>query len=132
MIGVGPWLAHPETPLGLGMVPPLAAGEQVPADERMTLKCVALLRKLCPNANLPATTALATLDGHAGREHALQSGANVVMPNVTPIQYRALYEIYPGKACVSEAAEVCAQCLAGRIASLGRHIGTGPGGKTLD
>ncbi|MBI5609960.1 MAG: [FeFe] hydrogenase H-cluster radical SAM maturase HydE [Deltaproteobacteria bacterium] len=129
MIGVGPWLTHPDTPLGQGLVAPLAADDQVPASEAMTLKCVALLRILCPDSNLPATTALATLNGHQGREHALQAGANVVMPNVTPLQYRALYEIYPGKACVSEHAEVCAECLAGRIAKVGRTVGRGPGGR---
>ncbi len=132
MIGVGPWLAHPETPLGQGLVASLGDGEQVPASEDMTLKCVALLRILCPNANLPATTALATLNGHRGRENALQAGANVVMPNVTPLQYRSLYEIYPGKACVSEHAEVCAECLAGRISKVGRTVGRGPGGRHRD
>jgi biotin synthase len=51
------------------------------------------------------------------------------MPNVTPPKYRVLYEIYPGKACVHETAEVCHGCMAGRIHSIGRVIGKGPGGR---
>ena len=53
-------------------------------------------------------------------------GANVVMPNLTPPQYRALYEIYPDKACIRETAEACHACLTQRIASMGRSVGAGP------
>ena len=59
----------------------------------------------------------------------LTRGANVVMPNVTPPSRRVLYEIYPGKACVTETAEACSGCLAWRIARIGRRVGTGPGGR---
>jgi biotin synthase len=131
MIGIGPFLPSPRTPLGGEGAAALRApdGEQVPNDERTTLKVVALTRLVCPEANLPSTTALSTLDPAAGRELGLIRGANIVMPNVTPPHYRVLYEIYPGKACIHEAAEACQSCLAGRIASIGRHIGTGPGGR---
>jgi biotin synthase len=131
MIGVGPFLPSPRTPLGGAGAAGLraAADIQVPNDELTTLKVVALTRLVCPEANLPSTTALATLDPATGRELGLTRGANVVMPNLTPAEYRVLYEIYPGKACLHETAEVCHGCLQGRIASIGRFVGTGPGGR---
>ncbi len=129
MIGVGPWLPHPATPLGRGELPPATAGEQVPNSELMTYKVVALTRLRCPQANIPSTTALATLNLASGRELGLARGANVVMPNLTPVRYRALYEIYPDKACIRETANECAHCLSGRILSMGRQIGRGPGGR---
>lgn len=99
MIGTGPWLEHPDTPLA--SFPRLPEGERVPNTEEMTYKVVALARLSCPFANIPATTALATVNKQNGRELGLQRGANILMPNVTPVKYRALYEIYPAKACVS-------------------------------
>jgi biotin synthase len=134
MIGIGPFLPSPRTPLGGEAAERMraAVGEQVPNDELTTLKAVALTRLVCPEANLPSTTALATLDPATGRELGLVRGANIVMPNVTPPEYRVLYEIYPGKACIHETAEACQGCLARRIASIGRHVGTGPGGRRRD
>jgi biotin synthase len=128
MIGVGPYLPHPDTPLAdRNAWPPAADGQQVPATEEMTYKVIALARLVCPRANIPATTALATLNRHEGRELGLVRGANVVMPNLTPTKYRALYEIYPDKACIAESGEACHHCLSGRIATLGRQIGQGRG-----
>jgi len=101
----------------------------VPNDELTTLKVVALARLLCPEANIPSTTALATIDPAMGRELGLQRGGNVVMPNVTPPQYRVLYEIYPSKACIHETADVCRGCMERRILSIGRRLGKGPGGR---
>jgi biotin synthase len=130
MIGVGPYLPHPETPLGSGWKPrALPRGEQVSATVEMTCKVVALARLLCPEANIPSTTALATMDPAQGRELGLQRGANVVMPNLTPVRYRAAYEIYPGKACIAESATDCHGCLERRIRSLGRRPGVGQGGR---
>lgn len=131
MIGVGPFLPSPRTPLGGPQAAVFAAPpeEQVPNDELSTLKAVALTRLVCPDANIPSTTALATLDRAQGRELALMRGANVVMPNVTPVAYRARYEIYPGKACIHETAAACQGCLEGRIQAIGRRIGKGPGGR---
>lgn len=131
MIGIGPFLPSPGTPLGGEAAARLRASdaEQVPNDELTTLKAVALTRLACPEANLPSTTALATLDPETGRERGLVRGANIVMPNVTPPEYRVLYEIYPGKACVHETAQACQGCLEHRIRSIGRHVGTGPGGR---
>ncbi len=123
MVGLGPYLPHPKTPLGEA---PLG---EVPNSEEMTYKMVALTRLVCPEANIPSTTAIATVNRATGRELALSRGANVVMPNVTPVAYRALYEIYPGKACINETAEACQGCLARRIASLGRKLGEGPGSR---
>jgi len=128
MIGVGPYIAHPRTPLAdqafCRVVP---AEEQVPASELMTYKVIALSRILCPRANIPSTTALATLNRKNGRELGLVRGANVVMPNLTPPHYRIHYEIYPNKACIQETAEACHTCLRARIESIGRHVGQGPG-----
>jgi biotin synthase len=130
MIGVGPFLRHPETPLGeqVHSMAELECG-QVPNTVTMTCKVVALARLVCPEANIPSTTALATLDRAEGREKGLACGANVVMPNLTPTKYRALYEIYPDKACIFECASVCAQCLKDRLAAIGRGVGMGQGGR---
>jgi len=128
MIGIGPYLPHPATPLGRDAVGIFAdTTDQVPTGELITLKLVALTRLVCPRANIPSTTALATINKQNGRELGLQRGANIVMPNLTPVRYRALYEIYPSKACIDETAEQCHACLGGRIRSIGRIPGQGPG-----
>ena len=69
------------------------------------------------------------MDTANGRELALTRGANVVMPNLTPLKYREKYEIYPGKACVSETADACDGCIRKRIESIGRTVGMGPGSR---
>jgi hypothetical protein len=101
----------------------------VPNSELMVCKLVALTRLMCPAANIPSTSALATINKRNGRELGLQRGANVVMPNLTPLHYRKLYEIYPAKACIDETGEACNGCLRRRIASIGRNVGRGPGGR---
>jgi len=128
MIGVGPFLPHPATPLGDFCSTELAPN-QVPATEDMTYRVVALSRLVCPEANIPSTTALATLNRETGRELGLARGANVIMPNLTPAPYRALYEIYPGKACLSETVDQNAQGIGERLRSLGRPPGRGPGSR---
>lgn len=128
MVGIGPYIAHPETPLGREGVP-LPATIQCPGDERFVYKAMALTRLACPHANIPSTTALATINTDNGRELGLMRGANVVMPNLTPSPYRQLYQIYPGKACITEDAAACNGCLKGRIRSIDRTVGTGPGGR---
>lgn len=131
MIGVGPFLPHPDTPLGApsrdreGVV----SGQQAPNTEEMVYKVLALTRLLCPQANIPATTALATINTRNGRELGLMRGANVVMPNLTPRRYRRHYEIYPDKACIAERPSDCGTCLRARIAAIGRLPGVGPGGR---
>ncbi len=130
MIGIGPFIAHPATPLGAeNWSRYLAGGEQVPNSELMTYKVVALARLFCPQANIPATTALATINKQSGRELGLCRGANVIMPNLTPPQYRTLYDIYPNKACANETAEQCGQHLRDRLRAMRRTVGQGPGGR---
>jgi biotin synthase len=130
MIGIGPYIPHPATPLGSGALrPEIAMSEQVPSNEEMVCKMIALTRIACPNANIPSTTALATINRIDGRKLGLRAGANVVMPNLTPTKYRRMYEIYPGKACIEESSVDCSRCLRGQIHALGRFAGEGPGGR---
>ncbi len=128
MIGVGPYLLHPATPLADPARSPAAPpSDQVPSSELMTCKVIALARLLCPRANIPATTALATISPDRGRELGLQRGANVIMPNLTPDTYRALYAIYPEKEPLRETADAGRAGLADCLHRLGRRIGTGRG-----
>ena len=130
MIGIGPYIAHPETPLGdHSWAREISPDEQIPSDELTVYKAVALTRLVCPESNIPSTTALATINKEEGREMGLMRGANIVMPNLTPPEYRVKYEIYPDKACVNETAEMCRGCLQGRVEAIGRSIGSGPGGR---
>ena len=131
MIGIGPYLPSPRTPLAgpLGRELAAAPADQVPNDELTTLKAIALTRLVCPDTNIPSTTALSILDPAAGRVNGLTRGANVIMPNLTPPEYRILYDIYPGKAGIHETAEVLTQRVVGLIGSLGRTVGKGPGGR---
>ncbi|MBN2582353.1 MAG: [FeFe] hydrogenase H-cluster radical SAM maturase HydE [Planctomycetes bacterium] len=127
MIGLGPFIAHPDTPLGRdGEAWKLPAGRQVPADELTACKAVALARMVCPRANIPSTTALATLNAGEGRQLGLARGGNVIMPNLTPHKYRALYEIYPGKACCTESDEFDRH-LKACIVAMGRTVDAGRG-----
>jgi biotin synthase len=116
MIGVGPFIPHPATPLRD------AAGGTL----ELSLRFIACLRLLCPEAHIPATTALGALDPQ-GRKRALQAGANVLMPNCTPVEYRARYELYPGKICTDESAPQCRGCVEAMVALLGRTVGKGYG-----
>lgn len=116
MVGIGPFIPHPQTPLGSGR-------QAMTGVEELTYKAVALTRLVCPEANIPATTALATINGRDGRELALLRGANVLMPNFTPVKYRSLYQIYPDKqACSGDQ-------LRRRIEEIGRCAGSGPGSR---
>jgi biotin synthase len=117
MIGCGPFLSHPDTPL---------AEKPLLDDRSVYYKTIALLRILNPDAHIPATTAFDALEPE-GRNLVLQRGANVFMPNVTPGTYRRLYQLYPNKPCVDEDGAACAACVRIRLANLGRPVGTGPG-----
>jgi biotin synthase len=133
MIGLGPYLPHPATPLGQEFARRALEGDwppdQAPNTELMTCKVLALTRLARPDANLPATTALSLVNKSGGRAHGLQRGANVVMPNLTPVQERRKYEIYPEKAAVHETAEAINASLMTLLAELGRSVGTGAGGR---
>ena len=111
MVGIGPFIPHEHTPFK----------DAAKGDFWLALKVMALTRINLPDINIPATTAMETLNPQ-GRIIALQSGANVVMPNVTGLEYRAKYEIYPGKICLNENAEQCRGCIEGKIKSIGRTI----------
>lgn len=117
MIGCGPFLSHPDTPL---------AEKPLLDDRSVYYKTIALLRLLNPDAHIPATTAFDALEPD-GRNLVLRRGANVFMPNVTPGKYRRLYQLYPNKPCVDEEGAACAICVRGRLAQLERPLGTGPG-----
>ncbi len=111
MVGIGPFISHPQTPL-----------KDVPNGSfTLALKVMALTRILLKNINIPATTAMETINPN-GRIIALQSGANVVMPNVTSSEYRAKYEIYPDKICINDSPTKCRGCIEGKIKSIGRTV----------
>ena len=116
MAGIGPFISNPDTPLA----------DTDNGTVEMTLKMVALARIVTRNALLPATTAIGSIE-EAGREMALQAGADVVMPNYTPLKYREHYEIYPNKCCISEDPEHCHSCMRMRILSIGRTVSTDHG-----
>ena len=111
MVGIGPFIPNPDTPLAS------AAGGTFDLACRM----MALTRLLLPEANIPATTAMETLQPD-GRMLALQRGANVVMPNVTDTDYRKLYMLYPGKICLNDAPADCRSCVSEKIEAIGRTI----------
>ena len=129
MIGVGPYIPHPDTPLAQHAAELAAPPDhQVPHSSAiMACKVVALTRILCPLTNLPSTTAVATVDTAHGHQLGLQSGANVIMPNITPERYSALYQIYPNKASSRETAEATHAAVTRRIQAAGRTVAKGRG-----
>ncbi|MGE5583460.1 MAG: [FeFe] hydrogenase H-cluster radical SAM maturase HydE [Bacillota bacterium] len=116
MVGIGPFIPHPDTPLG----------QSTGGTVEQTCLMVALTRLSLPYALIPATTALGSIDP-LGRELALQAGANVVMPNLTPRIHRADYQIYPNKICLGDEAAECRGCITRRIEAIGRTVAAGPG-----
>ena len=118
MIGIGPFIPHPETPLK----------DSQTGSFEIALKVMAIIRILLKDINIPATTAMETLNLN-GRIIALQSGANVVMPNVTTTEYRKKYEIYPNKICINENPAQCFGCISGKIKSIGRTISSDYGSR---
>ncbi len=129
MIGSGPYLPHADTPLGRVYQRTAANPDpgQVPNTELTTYKVMALTRLVCPRVNIPSTTALATLNRDRGSELGLKRGANVLMINLTPLKYRALYEIYPAKAGIGERPQSQRTQVAALLAALDRTAGSGPG-----
>ena len=112
MVGIGPFIPHPDTPL---------RGELNEKNFDYALKMMAITRILMPDINIPATTAMETINP-MGRIIALNSGANVVMPNITEGIYRKKYEIYPGKICVNDEPDKCRKCIEAKINSIGRTV----------
>lgn len=117
MIGMGPFIEHPDTPLYE------SKHLLYPMDKRMelTLKMIAILRIMMSDVNIASTTALQAID-RLGREKGLLCGANVIMPNITPRQYRKDYLLYEGKPCLNEEASECKGCLENRILNIGEKI----------
>lgn len=116
MIGIGPLIPHPETPL-----------RDAKRDNfDMALNVMAVTRLILPDINIPATTAMESIR-RDGRIKALQSGANVVMPNITEGENRRKYELYPNKICINESGEKCMECISRKIKSINRTIGATKG-----
>ncbi len=111
MVGIGPFIPHHDTPLAKE---PAGSVEQ-------TLYLLSLLRLVKPNLLLPATTALGTLDPR-GREKGIEHGANVVMPNLSPVRVRKKYELYDNKICTGDEAAECRFCLENRMKSIGHTL----------
>jgi biotin synthase len=87
----------------------------------LTLKMIAILRLMMPEINMVAATANQTVDP-MGREKAIAVGANVIMPNLTPNEFRENYLIYPDKACVKDKPDQCQTCLDVRLAAIGHRV----------
>ncbi len=95
MVGMGPFVEHPATPMGVGAAPDAASRE---ARLRLALWMIAEVRRRLPHVNMVAATALDALAPGRGRERGLAAGANVLMPDLTPERYKVAYDLYPGKA----------------------------------
>ena len=123
MCGMGPYLAHRETPLWE------ERDSIIPAEDRidLTLRMISLLRLMMPTVNMAATTALQTLDPR-GLEKGLSAGANVVMPNLTPETYRKDYDLYQGKTLVNDSLDDLLEGLSARCTAIGRRIALGSPG----
>lgn len=116
MIGIGPFIPNSATPFA----------KHPHGSIELTTRLISILRLMFPNANIPSTTALASLSPD-GRNKGLAAGANVVMPNITPMDYRKDYSIYDNKAAYgSEAAEGLA-LLSAEVAEIGLELTTEKG-----
>lgn len=123
MCGMGPYIEHEQTPLFENK------NELLPLKTRfdLSLKMIAILRIMMKDINIAATTAMQTIDPQ-GREKALKVGANIIMPNLTPVKYRENYLLYENKPCLDEEADECKNCLEARIHISGDTIGYGEWG----
>ena len=128
MVGMGPYIEHSATPMGGSdwqkNTWPLAKRFD------LAISMIALLRIMRPTINIAATTALQAINP-LGREKALAAGANILMPNITPVQFRGDYLLYENRPCIDEDAEQCRHCLEARVRSIGAQIGYGQWGDSL-
>lgn len=108
MVGIGPFIPHHDT----------VFAEEKAGSVDLTLFLLSVIRILLPKVLLPATTALGTLDPQ-GREKGLMAGANVVMPNLSPLKNRKQYDLYDNKICTGEEAAECRDCLSKRVEKAG-------------
>lgn len=111
MVGLGPFIPHKDTPFH----------DRAAGTLQDTLKLLSIVRLMLPNVLLPATTALGTIDP-LGREKGILAGANVVMPNLSPVQVRGKYLLYDGKICTGDEAAECVKCMEGRISRVGYRV----------
>ena len=111
MIGIGPFVPHHSTPFA----------KENGGTLQLTLRLLGILRLMFPKVLLPATTALGTIAPN-GRELGLQTGCNVVMPNLSPVSVRKKYDLYDNKICTGEEAAECRGCLQRRIESAGYEV----------
>jgi biotin synthase len=111
MCGIGPFIPHHDTPLG----------EEKPGSVDLTLFLLSVIRLILPEVLLPATTALGTIDP-MGREKGILAGANVVMPNLSPVEVRKKYELYDNKICTGEESAQCVGCLEARLKGIGCYL----------
>ena len=116
MIGIGPYISHKDTPFC----------EFESGSLSLTLRLISVLRLMFPYALIPATTALGTVHSQ-GRELGLKAGANVVMPNLSPVNVRKLYSLYENKICTGEEAAQNRGCLERRVKTAGYNIVTSVG-----
>ncbi|MBO5610267.1 MAG: [FeFe] hydrogenase H-cluster radical SAM maturase HydE [Eubacterium sp.] len=111
MIGLGPFLPHSDTPFK----------DEPKGSYEMTLYMISLCRLMLPNALIPATTALGTIRGN-GREQGVLAGANVIMPNLSPVQVRDKYMLYDNKICTGDSSSECRGCIENRMESIGYKV----------
>ena len=111
MVGIGPFIPHHDT----------VYAKETAGSVQLTLFLLAVIRIMLPGVLLPATTALGTMDP-LGREKGLAAGANVVMPNLSPVENRKLYELYDNKICTGDEAAECRHCLGRRVESVGYRL----------
>ena len=116
MVGIGPFIPHHQTPMG----------SEAQGSLELTLNTLAILRLLMPNLLMPATTALGTIHPK-GREMGVLAGANVVMPNLSPLNTRKKYLLYDNKICLEDDPAHCKGCLDGKMQSIGYEIVTSRG-----
>jgi biotin synthase len=125
MVGMGPYIEHPDTPLYK------ISDQLLPLEERFNLglKMIAIVRIIMKDINIVAPTALQAIDP-LGREKGIKVGANIVMPNITPGLYRNEYKLYDNKPCLDDSADDCKKCLEARIHLTGEEIGYGEHGNS--
>ena len=116
MCGIGPFIPQKDTPFGT-----FPAGTAA-----QTVYLLSLIRLIKPNILLPSTTALGTVDPK-GREKGIKAGANVVMPNLSPVSARKKYALYDDKICTGDESAQCRACLAKRMKSIGYEVVTARG-----
>lgn len=117
MLGIGPFIPHPQTPLS----------NYPTGSVRKTLWCMAIARLLVPDALIPVTTALAVLHPDDGWEMGLKAGANVIMPSLTPTEHKGSYEIYKGKSGLQDSAKKDLQRIKEQIKKAGYRTDMGRG-----